>query len=106
MGETWMVDGEALVMMAMIFSNSPSWHDARTEFLVLNRGFWWWRHSGTLSLKTSNPPLFLVHRAYVGEGRGRGCARGGHTTPWRGLAWPAPPGCVGSRDPSPSLLLD
>ena len=32
MGETWMVDGEASVMMmAMISSNSPSWQGARTE---------------------------------------------------------------------------
>jgi hypothetical protein len=36
MGESWMVDGEASVMMmAMISSNSPSWQGARTEFLVV-----------------------------------------------------------------------
>ena len=35
MGESWMVDGEASVMMmAMISSNSPSRQGARTEFLV------------------------------------------------------------------------
>jgi hypothetical protein len=40
MGESWMVNGEASVMMmAMIFIKSPSWQGARTEFLVLNRGF-------------------------------------------------------------------
>jgi hypothetical protein len=40
MGESWMVDGEMLVMMMMkIFSKSPSRQGARTEFLVLNRGF-------------------------------------------------------------------
>ena len=40
LGETWMVDGEALVMtMAMISSNSPSRQGARTEFLVLELGF-------------------------------------------------------------------
>jgi hypothetical protein len=55
-----MVDGEVpVMMMAMISSNSPSRQGARTEFLVPNRGFWWWRRSGTLSGKTSNPPQFL-----------------------------------------------
>jgi hypothetical protein len=40
MGESWMVDGEASVMMMVtIFSKSPSWQGARMEFLVLNRGF-------------------------------------------------------------------
>jgi hypothetical protein len=39
-----MVDGEASVMMmALISSNTPSWQGARREFLVPNRGFWWWR---------------------------------------------------------------
>uniref|UniRef100_A0ACD5UQE5 Uncharacterized protein n=1 Tax=Avena sativa TaxID=4498 RepID=A0ACD5UQE5_AVESA len=39
MGETWMVDGEAMVtMMAMISSNSSSRQGARTEFLVLFHG--------------------------------------------------------------------
>jgi hypothetical protein len=60
MGESWIVDGEvSVMMMAMISSNSLSWQGARTEFLVLNWGFWWWRRSGTLSRKTSDPPLFL-----------------------------------------------
>jgi hypothetical protein len=40
MGESWMVDGETLVMMMMkISSKSPPQQGARTEFLVLNRGF-------------------------------------------------------------------
>ena len=40
MGETWLVDVEALaVMMAMISSNSPSRRSARTEFLVPEIGF-------------------------------------------------------------------
>jgi hypothetical protein len=52
-----MVDGEASVMMmAMISPNSPSRQGARIVFLVPNQGFWWWRHSGTLSKKMSNPP--------------------------------------------------
>jgi hypothetical protein len=41
MGESWMVVGEASVMMmAMISSNFPSRQGARTEFLVPNWGFW------------------------------------------------------------------
>jgi hypothetical protein len=40
MGKSWMVDGEApVMMMAMISSKSPSRQGVRTEFLVLNRGF-------------------------------------------------------------------
>ena len=40
MGESWMVDGEASVMMmAMISSNSPSRQGVRTEFLNPRRGF-------------------------------------------------------------------
>jgi hypothetical protein len=40
MGESWMVDGETLVMMVMkIFSKSPSRQGARMDFLVPNRGF-------------------------------------------------------------------
>jgi hypothetical protein len=40
MGESWMVDGEMSVMMVMkISSKSPSRQGAKTEFLVLNRGF-------------------------------------------------------------------
>jgi hypothetical protein len=83
-----MVDGEALVMMmmAMISSNSPSQQGARTEFLVPNRGFWWWRCSETLSGKMSNPLLFSGQGLYIGERRARGGGRGGHTTPWLGLA--------------------
>jgi hypothetical protein len=61
MGESWMVDGEvSVMMMAMISSNSPSWHGARMEFLVLSQGFWWWRRSETLSRKMPNPLCFQV----------------------------------------------
>ena len=39
-GESWMVDGEASVMMMeMISSNSPSRQGARMEFLVSELGF-------------------------------------------------------------------
>jgi hypothetical protein len=44
--------------------------------------------------------VFLGQRLYVGGRRARGDGWGSHTTPWRGLAWPAPPGDVG-----PSWLL-
>jgi hypothetical protein len=87
MGESWMVDGEASVMiMAMISSKSPSRQGARKEFLVPNRGFWWWRRSGTLSGKNTEPPIFSGQRVYVGGRGARGDGWGGHTTPWRGLA--------------------
>jgi hypothetical protein len=40
MGESWIVDGETSVVMVMkISSKSPSRQGAKTEFLVLNRGF-------------------------------------------------------------------
>src|SRR3954453_4903210 len=40
MGESWMVDGEALVtMLAMISYDSPSRQGARKEFLVPEIGF-------------------------------------------------------------------
>ena len=38
MEESWMVDGEASVMV-MISSNSPSRQGARTEFLIPGLGF-------------------------------------------------------------------
>ncbi|KAK1660554.1 hypothetical protein QYE76_048713 [Lolium multiflorum] len=75
MGESWMVDGEASVMvMAMISSNSPSRQGARTEFLVLDWGFWWRRSSGTLSGKTSNPGIFRSG-LYSAKERSRGWPR-------------------------------
>jgi hypothetical protein len=82
-----MVDGEmSVMMMAMITSKSLSRQGARMNFLVPNRGFWWWRHSGTLSMKNAKPPMFSGQRVYVGGRRGRGDGWGGHTTPWCGLA--------------------
>jgi hypothetical protein len=39
-------------------------------------------------------PNVSGQRVYVGGRRGRGDGWGGHTIPWRGLAWPAPPGGV------------
>jgi hypothetical protein len=67
-----MVDGETSVMMMMISSKSPSQQGARTEFLVPNRGFWWWRRSGILSRKNAKPPMFSGQRVYVGGRRDQG----------------------------------
>jgi hypothetical protein len=95
MGESWMIDGETLVMMVMkISSKSPSRQGARMEFLVLNRGFWWWRRSGSLSGKNAEPSLLSGQRVYVDGSRGQGDGQGGHTTGGCGQAWAAPPGCV------------
>jgi hypothetical protein len=80
MGESWMVDGETSVVVAMkISSKSPSWQGARMEFLVLNRSFWWWWRNGSLSGKNAEPPLHLGQRIYVGGRRGRGNGRAGLT---------------------------
>jgi hypothetical protein len=95
MREPWMVDGEALVMMMVMISSKS--HPGR----VPERSFWFRISvSGGGSAtklylgKTSNPPMFSGQMEYVGERRDRGDAWGGHTTPWRGLAWPVPPGGV------------
>jgi hypothetical protein len=87
-----MVDGETSVMMVMkTSSKSPSRQGARTEFLVLNRGFCWWQRSGSLAGKNAKPPLFLGQRVYVGRRRGRGDGRGGLTIGGRGQGWAAVP---------------
>jgi hypothetical protein len=89
MGESWMVDGEASVMMmAMISSNSPSRQGARMEFLVLNRDFWWWRCNRTLIWeKCQTPSVFrsetLCRRK---EGSRRWPRRSHHPLAWPGLA--------------------
>jgi hypothetical protein len=72
-----MVDGETSVMMMAMISSKG----ARTEFLVPNRGFWWWRRSGTLFGKNVEPPMFSGQRVYIVRRMGRGDGRGGHTTP-------------------------
>jgi hypothetical protein len=71
MGESRMVDGEtSVMMMAMISSKSPSRQGAKMEFLVPNRGFWWWQCSRTLFGKNAKPPMFLGQRVYAGGRRG------------------------------------
>jgi hypothetical protein len=85
-GKSWMVDGEtSVIMMMMISSESPSRQGARTEFLVPNHGFWWWRRSGTLSWKNDEPPILSGQKLYVGGRRGRGDGRGGLTAGSVGL---------------------
>ena len=57
MGESWMVDGKAAVMMmAMISSNSPSLQGARTEFLIPEIGFSMAAELGMFSGKSDEPP--------------------------------------------------
>ena len=91
MGESWMVDGEASVMMmAMISSNSPSRQGARTEFLVAETESLSLAAKRNSFLKTSNPQSVLGYRRYIVRRRGRGAPGVGHTYPRRGLAWPAP----------------
>jgi hypothetical protein len=113
MGESWMVHGVTSVMMVMkISSKSPSRQGAITEFLVPNRGFWWWQRSGSLSGENAIPPIFLGQRVYVGGRRGRGDSRATLTTGGRGQGWAAPPVCVeasclpsGSSSGSVGLLV-
>jgi hypothetical protein len=99
MGESWMVDGEASVMiMVMISSKSPSRQGARTELLVLNRDLWWWWWcSGTLSGKNAKPPdVFRSERiCRRKEGSRRRLGRPHHPLARPGLAyatrWCVPP---------------
>jgi hypothetical protein len=99
--KSWMVNEETSVMK--ISSKFPSRQDARTEFLVPNHGFWWWRHSRSLSGKNVEPPLLSGQRVYVGERRDRGDGRGGLTTGERSQAWATPP--VGEPRPQPPFVF-
>ena len=100
MGETWMVDGEALVMiMATISSNSLSQQGARTEFLTPERGFAMAAEFRKGFVKYGDPPDVLGQRGYV-VGRGsRGGARGHHTMCSRGHGPTARPGGVAPLAP-------
>src|SRR3954453_9958357 len=77
LGESWMVDVEALVMMmAMISSVSPSRQGARTEFLVPGIGFLVVAAQRTYFAKISEPPRdFSSRRSYRRKGRPRRCRR-------------------------------
>src|SRR3954454_8566698 len=77
LGESWMVDVEALViMMAMISSVSPSRQGARTEFLVPGIGFLVVAAQRTCFAKISKPPHdFTSRRSYRRKGRPRRCRR-------------------------------
>src|SRR3954466_4683000 len=103
LGESWMVDVEALVMMmAMISSVSPSRQGARTEFLVPGIGFLVVVAQRTCFSKSSEPPRdFSSRRSYRRKGRPRRCRRRPDATQVRpGLVpvWPTP-------GPSALLLL-
>jgi hypothetical protein len=56
-----------VVMVMKISSESLSRQGARTEFLVLNRGFWWRRRSGSLSGKNTVSSILCRQGVYVGE---------------------------------------
>src|SRR3954453_1377707 len=63
MGESWMVDGEAVVtMMAMISSDSASRQGARTEFLVPEIGFLVVAVQRTSLWKNFEPPVGFTSR--------------------------------------------
>src|SRR3954447_25945647 len=88
LGESWMIDVEALVMMmAMISSVSPSRQGARTEFLVPGIGFLVVAAQQTCFTKSSEPPRYSRHVGHIGERGGREGAGGGQTPPRRGQAW-------------------
>ena len=82
MGESWMVDGEvAVMMMAMISSNSPFRQGARTEFLIPEIGFSMaaelWKVSGK---SVDSPEVFRSEALSSPKG-----SVGGHT------GWPHHP---------------
>src|SRR3954449_9041297 len=86
---SWMVDGEALVMMAvMISSNSPSRQGAKTKTSDPDLRF---RDDGggaELCLEICVYSRgFLGHREDISRRGGPGATRDGHTTPRRGQGW-------------------
>ena len=92
MGESWMVDVEALVMMmATISSDSPSRQGARTEFLVPGIGFLVVAAQRTSFWKNFEPLVSFTSRAsYSREGRPRKCRRRpdtGQARPGLARAW-------------------
>src|SRR4051794_40983239 len=99
LGEAWMVDVEALVMMmAMISFVSPSRQGARTEFLVPGIGFLVVTAKRTCFSKNAEPPRdFSSRSSYRRKGRPRRCRRRPDATqarpglgPRLGPVWPTP----------------
>ena len=88
MGETWMVYGEALVMMS---STSPSLQGARTEFLNPELGFAMATELRKSFWKTIKPPSVFRSRAISSrKGGPRGCPEWAHhAQAWAhpGRAW-------------------
>ena len=80
MGESWMVDGEASVMMmAMISSNSPSRQGARTEFLNPEIGFSMAAELRNSFWKNVEPPSVFRSRGLSSrKGSPRRCPRWPH----------------------------
>ena len=98
MGEAWMVDGEALVMMmATISSNSPSRQGARTEFPTPGRGFTMAVEFRKGFVNYGDPPdVFRSEGLSSREGVARGCPRPPHhvlARPWAHSTarWCGPP---------------
>ena len=86
MGETWMVDGEALVMMiATISSNSLSRQGARTEFLTPGRGFAMAAEFRKGIVKVIIPSMFLGQKGLSSR---KSVARGCSTRPHHVVARP------------------
>ena len=101
-GESWMVDGEALVMtMKMISSKSPSRQDARTEFLIRVFGFSMAAECRCVSWKiVGGSNVFRSGGLSSPKGERRGPLEvatpglgAAHLWPCRGVVWPlgAPP---------------
>ena len=95
MGESWMVDGEASVMMmAMISSNSPSRQGARTEFLVPEIGFSVVAELWSVSRKSVDPSRVFRSRGLSSrKGVARTCPRRPHHPPARPTSGRAGPWC-------------
>src|SRR3954451_9593757 len=107
MGESWMVDGEALVMMMMMISSiSPFRQGARTEFLVPGIGFLVVAAQRTCFAKSSEPLRdFSSRRSYRRMGRPRRCRRRPDATQARPGLGPRLGAVCPTPGPSAPLLL-
>ena len=86
-----MVDGEvAVMMMAMISSNSPSRQGARTEFLIPEIGFSMAAELWKVSGKSVDLPEVFRSEALNSPKGSAGGLQGGLTTPGRGQGPTAP----------------